>query len=368
MKSNQELLQERKTRIRQAVALEKPDKTPVVTLADGFCATHMGVKLSDFCSSLHASNKVMVDSIKDLGDIDGFDSAFVAAPLFPLGFMSNIKLPGRELADNVLWQLDEKEVMKVEDYDTILSKGWAPFMQDYVQNRLNVPLDFILSELADTPQMVKNFEDAGYVVYSPLVINLVNELLSGGRSMPHFVKDLYKHPDKVEAVLDTIQHDVLINMRKQIRDTNSEYVFISPARGASEFFSPKLWERFVWKYLKQVADVIIEEGAVINFHIDSNWTRDLAYFKDFPKGKCVFETDGATDIYKIKEVLGDKMCIKGDVGAAMFTLGTPDDVYNYCTKLINDMGPGFILASGCAVPVNAKVENVKAMIAAASGK
>ena len=368
MKTPQELLQERKERIRKAVALEQTDRTPVVTLADGFCATHMGVKLSDFCSSLKASNKVMVDSIKELGDIDGFDSAFAAALLFPLGFMTNIKLPGRDLADDVVWQLDEKEVMTVEDYDTILNKGWTPFMQDYVANRLNVQFDAIMAELADTPQMVKNFEDAGYVVYSPLVINLVNELLSGGRSMPKFIQDLYKRADKVEAVLDVIQQEVLVTMRKQIRATNSSYVFISPARGASEFFSRKLWERFVWKYLKQVADVIIEEGAVINFHIDSNWERDLEYFKDFPVGKCVFETDGATNIYKIKEVLGSRMCIKGDVPAALFTLGTPDDVYNYSTKLIKDMGPGFILASGCAVPVNAKVENVKAMIAAATGK
>jgi uroporphyrinogen-III decarboxylase len=29
------------------------------------------------------------------------------------------------------------------------------------------------------------------------------------------------------------------------------------------------------------------------------------------------------------------------------------------------MGPGFILSTGCSAPPNAKVENVKAMIAAA---
>jgi uroporphyrinogen-III decarboxylase len=61
------------------------------------------------------------------------------------------------------------------------------------------------------------------------------------------------------------------------------------------------------------------------------------------------------------------MCIKGDVQAAKLALGNPDEIYNYCTKLIKDMGPGFILSSGCSVPPNAKVENVKAMIAAANG-
>lgn len=122
------------------------------------------------------------------------------------------------------------------------------------------------------------------------------------------------------------------------------------------------------KYLKAQTDVVIEEGAVCNLHIDADWDRDLEYFKAFPKGKVVFETDGMTDIYKIKEKLGDTMCIKGDVPAGMLALGTPDKVYNYSEKLVRDMGQGFILSSGCGIPPNATIENVKAMISAATGK
>jgi uroporphyrinogen-III decarboxylase len=51
------------------------------------------------------------------------------------------------------------------------------------------------------------------------------------------------------------------------------------------------------------------------------------------------------------------------------SIGTPDEVHNYCTRLINEIGPsGFILAPGCCLPKNAKVDNVKAMVAAANGK
>jgi uroporphyrinogen-III decarboxylase len=63
------------------------------------------------------------------------------------------------------------------------------------------------------------------------------------------------------------------------------------------------------------------------------------------------------------------MCIMGDVKAAMFSLGTPNEVYEYSTKLIKEIGPsGFILSSGCDIPINAKPENVAAMISAATGK
>jgi len=364
-KTTQELLSARKERLRKAIALEKSDKTCCILMADAFCARHMGVKMADFCKSMKAANQTMVDSAKALGDFEGMNAAFGPACVFPLIFMTHVDIPGVELPEDDLWQLHEREVMTTADYDTILNKGWLPFMVDYLKNRLHFPLDETFAELAETPQLVKNFEDAGYLVYSPIVATAVPELLGGGRSMPKFNHDLYKIPDKVEAVLDVIQKEMLEILRQQIRATGSTVVFLSPARGASEFYAPKLWERFVWKYLKETADVIIEEGAAMDFHIDSNWERDLDFFKAMPKGKCVFQTDGVTNIYKIKEKLGDRMCIMGDVGAVMLSLGTPDDVYNYSKKLIKDMGPGFILSTGCSAPPNAKVENVQAMIAAA---
>lgn len=368
MKTNQELLNERTERFMKTLALEKTDRAPIILMIDGFCAAHTGVKLAEFCTSIKRSNEVMVDSIKQLGDVDGVTAAFAVGPIFPMIFMAKVKIPGRELPDDMLWQLDEAEMMTPEDYDTIINKGWSSFMPDYLKNRLGFDFEGALEQLSYAPQAVKNFNDEGYLVYSPLVTITVNEYLSGGRSMSKFMRDLFKIPDKVEAALEVIQKENLEQLRQQIRMIKPAVVFVSPARGASEFYSPKLWERFVWKYLKETADMIIEEGAVCDIHCDGNWERDLDYFKSFPKGKVVFECDGATDIYKIKEKLGDRLCIKGDVPAGLMVLGTPDEVYNFCTKRIQDMGQGYILSNGCTCPVNAKLENVKAMIAAATGK
>jgi uroporphyrinogen-III decarboxylase len=62
------------------------------------------------------------------------------------------------------------------------------------------------------------------------------------------------------------------------------------------------------------------------------------------------------------------MCLMGDVSASMLYLEEPEDVYDYSAKLIRELGPeGFILHSGCDIPANAKLENVRAMVAAATG-
>ena len=92
-------------------------------------------------------------------------------------------------------------------------------------------------------------------------------------------------------------------------------------------------------------------------------------FWDLPKGKCLIAVDSATDIFKVKEVLGDRLCIKGDVPPALLTLGTPDEVYEYSAKLVKELGPeGFILGPGCTLPADSKMENVKAMLSAVTGK
>lgn len=79
-------------------------------------------------------------------------------------------------------------------------------------------------------------------------------------------------------------------------------------------------------------------------------------------------TDGTTDIFRSKEVLGGHMCQMGDVPPGLLSQGSPDEVYRYCTKLIQELGPdGFILQSGCDIPTDAKLRNVQAMVRAATG-
>ena len=71
----------------------------------------------------------------------------------------------------------------------------------------------------------------------------------------------------------------------------------------------------------------------------------------------------ATNIYKAKEVLGDVVCIRGNVPLSILLAGTPNDVEDYCKKLIDVVGKGggFIMDASTNLD-DAKPENLKAMI------
>ncbi|GAI27983.1 unnamed protein product, partial [marine sediment metagenome] len=87
----------------------------------------------------------------------------------------------------------------------------------------------------------------------------------------------------------------------------------------------------------------------------------LEIISDIPKGKAVYHFE-CTDIFKAKEILGDRVCIRGNVPLSLLCTGTPEEVKDYCKKLIDVVGKdgGFIMDAGATLD-DAKPENVKAM-------
>jgi len=73
-----------------------------------------------------------------------------------------------------------------------------------------------------------------------------------------------------------------------------------------------------------------------------------------------------TDMARAKKVLGSQCSIEGNVPSSLLVTGTPEDVKEYCRKLIEVCGPGggYQLSPG-ALPDFPKIENLKAMVDAA---
>ena len=90
----------------------------------------------------------------------------------------------------------------------------------------------------------------------------------------------------------------------------------------------------------------------------------LDRFLTLPRASVHFEFDGKTDIFQAAQILDGYQSFRGDVPATMLAYGTPDEVAAYCEKLITEIGlktPGFMLGTGCEVPLNCKPENYAAM-------
>jgi uroporphyrinogen-III decarboxylase len=126
--------------------------------------------------------------------------------------------------------------------------------------------------------------------------------------------------------------------------------------------SRKQFEQFYWPGLKQALLCTIKMDIVPLVFCEGQFGNRLEYFLELPKGQfiCLFDQ---TDMLRAKEVLQGHACIAGNVPASLLQLGSPQDVEEYCAKLIKvcGKGGGFILSAGSSID-EAKPANLKAMI------
>jgi uroporphyrinogen-III decarboxylase len=371
MMDNLALWQERFTRIQKAIRLEPVDRVPVVYMGVAFAPRYMGMSIAEFCADPDAALEVTLAAMERMGGWEGCNlpGGGRIAPALTGLWMSHIAQPGVELPPDSLWQVQEAEVMTHADYDTILSKGWNAFLMEYLPRVIN-PQEFfdnINWMMANGERRWRLYQEKGYVIVcdAPAMPNLPFEYLCGGRSMTQFFFDLYRMPDKVQAVMDVILEETLAGFEALPPAPGIGGTWLGGWRSASALVAPKLWDRFVWPYVVKIAEALIAKGITPVLHWDQDWTRDLGRLRELPAKKCVLNPDGMSDMKKFKELVGDHMAMMGDVPASLLAAGTPDDVYQYTQGLIELFeGRGLIVCPGCDAPINAKPENMEALVAA----
>jgi len=369
MKSNQELFQERTNRMTQAITLGTPDRVPVMAWIDAWAATYRHGSMAKLSSKALYSNKLILETVQDFPELDMIEVGAALPRAVAAATLSTVKIAGRELPEGSLWQVEELEHLTTEDYDKILKIGWKQFKKEYYKNVLDWggydTLKLILAGIVAS----KRCKKAGIPEFSGVFPNIPLDPLAGGRKLSKFMSDLYRSPDKIKEVMDIMVVDNIEETKGIIKMGKPYSAFLGVARGSCNFLSPKLWNKFVWPYVVQMVNAVTETGTFVNLHFDGDWNREIERFKELPKGMCVWSSDSGTDLYKLKTALDGHMCIKGAIPPGLMALGTPDEVYAYCTRVIKDLGPkGFILSPACTTPHNTPVANFKAMISAASGQ
>lgn len=295
-------------------------------------------------------------------------------------WMSKVLIPGVDISPDSLWQVKEEKLIEPDAYDEILKIGFNKFTAEKIIPRIIDP-DYFAENMAiaakNAPIYMAKYEEMGManLTGGKLAANSVPfEQLCGMRSMSNFFMDCYTMLDKLVEVSDAIfaeKAPVVEEKLKQAaaaRDAGDESMFgvwVGGWRGASGMISPKIWDKLVWPYMKAAAEQVLKYGFTPMFHLDQDWNRDIGRFADFPKGKVIFNTDGMTDLRHLRATLGSGYAFLGDVPATLLSHGTPQQVADYVTKLIDDVGPaGAFIASGCDAPINSKFENLAAMLKA----
>lgn len=404
-KSAEELYQERKKRVMDAVQLEVPDRVPFIPLFNFFLARYTGITcrqaMYDYDKLAAAARKAVLDFEPDM-----FNNPFNLVALGPLMEILGCRYfawPGHGVPPDKSYQFVEKEYIRAEEYDDLLfdptgfmlrqflprvygalepfeqlppfpSLYYIRFMTGtavFADPGISGAFDALVKAgkearkmLATAKALADEMRDRGFpslsggVAYAPF--DYIGDLLRGTRGI---MLDMYRHPDKLLEAMEKLIPFILHGAVSLAKMTGGRSIFMPLHKGLDGFMSMDQFRTFYWPSLQRVITKLIEEGLIPMVLWEGDCTSRLEIIRDIPRGKAVYWFE-RTDIFKAKEILGDTVCIRGNVPAPLLCVGHPDEVRDYCKKLIDVVGKngGFILDGGIGIPDEAKPENVRAMV------
>ena len=403
IKTSEQRYNEKMKRITDAIELKIPDRVPIITLTETFCGHYAGETVEDMLRKYDVAERAYDKFFTD------FDADFAFNPvfLFPVIVFETLGLqwmrwPGNGLGPNSLYQYIEDGYMLQEEYDEFLfdptrfmltkwiprsfknleglstltglsNSCWLGFFNAFVpcsapnvKESLNALMKSA-DELAAWYEFLTNYTIKmkeqfgvpnawGGFAFAPF--DMIGDSMRGTIGSLIDTKEV---PDKVIAACEKFVPIAIESAVNSAAATGNKFIWIWLHKGIDEFMSNEDFNKFYWPTLKKVLDGLIENGLTPVVYGEGSLNNRLETLRELPVGKVIMHFE-KQDMKRAKDVLKDICCISGNVPADMLHWGTPDEVKEYCKKLIEDCGKGggFIMDTACVID-DANPKNVKAM-------
>jgi hypothetical protein len=399
-KTPRELLNERKQRVLDAVALKVPDRVPIFFPLGVFGAKYSGITVREAFENTEKWQDINEKLLKEYQpDYFLSPNTFDMPSNELLGSLLQ-KWPGHGVGVNASYQAVEGEYLKAEEYDAFMDNPGDFVFRKYLPRAFTNLAGFsqmpqLISILtfsgifhsfsdADALQALENVvtiarstvdrmkAQAAYVIRMeaqgfPFLIgmgglcpfDIISDYLRG---MKGTTIDMFRRPDKLLALEQKLLPFAIDFATGSGRHTSNILSFVALHRGSDAFMSLKQFETFYWPGLKTVLQSIIDAGKIPMVFWEGRLDERLEYIKELPKGKILGWFD-RTNLFKAKEIIGDTMCICGDMPLSLLQTGTPEQVKEYAKKLIDVVGKGggFIMGPNTELDY-AKPELVKVWV------
>jgi hypothetical protein len=406
-KSAAELYAEREKRILDAVELRKPDRLPTIFFPHFWVARYAGMTCREAMYDYDRLSAAMRKAVIDL-EPDGYypvQAVVAHGPTMDILDYKQLEWPGHKgLDENVPFQYLDAEYMLPDEYEEYL-RDPSGFMLHKYMPRIAGALE-PLAKLPAYPSILHTRILLSMSLYAqPDVRRALETLIKAGEEMQKMrssmnkmireltelgfpcgnhgtshapfdvaadylrgskgaMLDLFRHKDRLLAIMDRLVDIFPRETAATAKRAGGKMIFIPLHWGLDGFMSPKQFTTFYWPQFQKVLLALIAEGLHPQVFWEGDCTSRLEVIKDIPAGKCVYFFE-RTDMVKAKKILGDTVCLRGNVPASLLTTGTPKEVREYCKKLFEVVGDGggLILDASVGIPDEAKHENVLEMFA-----
>jgi len=385
--STEQLYTERLSRYVTAMRNETPDRIPIRPFAAEFAAKYAGYTCQEVTHDYEKAFAAVRECAADFDwDATVGNMVYVWTGLTQAIGLKYYAIPGIDVPADTGFQYleppEDQANMRADEYDALIEDPtgflynvWLPRVANDVSPMDGRPsyrnnLSFVKGGMA----MLSYFgafgaqnallrSESGTVSAIAGIFKAPFDIIADKlRGYLGLTMDMFDQPDKVLAACEALMPHLLhVALTTADPDKNVPIGFWMH-RGCVPFITAEQFDSHYWPTLKPIIEEIWANGHQTLFYAEGNWDHHLDRFAELPDRSIVYHVDQG-DIFKVHEEIGHKFCLSG--GIPNFVLGyrTPDDVRDYCKKVIDGVGRdgGYVMDASAIMQNDTQVENVRAM-------
>jgi hypothetical protein len=396
----------RAQRIRDAMQLKQPDMVPLIMSISYMLSDIGGITNQQLLEDPELAQQLLEKAAAEYQP-DSIHGTMPADPSPHLILGDRMTVwPGHGVSPTSQYQFVESEFMKADEYDAFIDDPTDWVLRTYLPRAFSAlepfaslpPFSLFVSgsyflnnmaglaaaPLADSfrafaqaaqavatsiERMVKNHRRMAELGWSdsfiggPVLTAPFDMMSDALRGMRGIMLDMIRQPDKLLAAAEKVgrvELDYAVNFAKAM---GMDRAFLPLHRGSDGFMSLKQFETMYWKQLKYILEQLVENGITPIVFYEGCWDQRLEYLAELPKGKTVgwFQS---SDIFKVKEVVGDTMCIVGGMPNSLLKAGPVQAIRERTQRVCEVVGKngGFMMCTSVGEMAGSDPEFVHAWV------
>ena len=400
------LLEERQKRIDDAIALNDPDRIPILCQGQCYPVYNAGFTTADVVYDFDKYAEAAIKYVTQY-EPDAYIASISTAgygPLLELFQPKSLAWPGapdKRINEDSIHQFIEYPVLLEEDMEFfkadytgwLLTKGYPAIAGlfepladwDFFAHSIDVvtinPVRMLSTpaarEMIQTMWKLSDMLadlDKKSIELSRKAVELGFPAVMGARAIIPFdmysdfhrgtleaMMDLYEHPDVITHFTDRFLEKILQNLTMMSKINPGKWVFIPLHKGMDSFLTDQQYKDYYWPHLQKIINHIVDVGMVPYVYTEGPYNSRVKYLRDVPAGKVIYSFEDADPVV-VKKELGDTACLTGFFPVYPLHYGSKQQVVDEVKRLVDILGPGggYIFSTNPGFD-HAKPENVEAM-------
>lgn len=330
-------------RVVATLNLREPDRVPVGSFATHVAGKIVGISVKDYATD----GEKMAIAQRALSEKGGFDLLFPFSHvgMYAEGWGSKVRYVDADVSPLI----SEYMVKKPEDWNRV-----KPFDPERVSG-----VQVVVKAIRLLKQWLGNRAFVLGVMFSPMTS------ATHVASLGDVLKQVIRRPDLLSVGLEAITES-LIRQAKAYEDAGADCIFLAITRATGEILTRQQYEGVARKWDEKLLNQI--HVPVITHICGRDPMLDMVV--DFPNVRGLNWWDRGTEwsLKEAKAKFGHRACMVGGIDQTRTVLmGSARDVEEEAKDAIAQAGKGggYILFSGCDLPIATPLENIQAMSASA---